>query len=100
MNMMYFQKMLILIADRLERRVCDDVLEVAWSTMWNVTDETPDNCKRFLDNNGLYFFLSCLEVSNHLHFVETCNSRVISVWITLGVSCYSASQAKKSSFAT
>lgn len=62
--------MLVLIADRLERRVCDDVLEVAWSTMWNVTDETPDNCKRFLDDNGLYFFLTCLEVSIH-HFLNT-----------------------------
>ncbi|XP_013189425.1 protein zer-1 homolog [Amyelois transitella] len=54
-------KMLNLISDRLERRVCDDVLEVAWSTMWNVTDETPQNCQRFLDNFGMKFFLSCLE---------------------------------------
>ncbi|XP_063374268.1 protein zer-1 homolog [Cydia amplana] len=54
-------KMLNLIADRLERRLCDDVLEVAWSTMWNVTDETPQNCRRFLDNRGMEFFLACLK---------------------------------------
>lgn len=54
--------MLNLIADRLERQVCDDVLEVAWSTMWNVTDETPDNCRRFLENRGMEFFLGCLKV--------------------------------------
>lgn len=30
-------KMLALIKNRLERRVCDEVLETAWSTMWNVT---------------------------------------------------------------
>ncbi|CAG9781973.1 unnamed protein product [Diatraea saccharalis] len=55
-------KMLNLISDRLERRVCDDVLEVAWSTMWNVTDETPRNCQRFLENHGMEFFLACLKI--------------------------------------
>lgn len=54
-------KMLWLIADRLERALCDDVLEVAWSTMWNVTDETPPNCKKFLENKGMEYFLKCLE---------------------------------------
>ncbi|XP_032526410.2 protein zer-1 homolog [Danaus plexippus] len=54
-------KMLNLIADRLERRICDDVLEVAWSTMWNVTDETPHNCQLFLDNRGMEYFLACLK---------------------------------------
>ncbi|XP_026731046.1 protein zer-1 homolog [Trichoplusia ni] len=55
-------KMLTLISDRLERRVCDDVLEVAWSTMWNVTDETPQNCQRFLENRGMEYFLACLKI--------------------------------------
>lgn len=54
-------KMLHLISDRLEHRVCDDVLEVAWSTMWNVTDETPQNCQRFLENRGMQYFLACLK---------------------------------------
>ncbi|RVE54314.1 hypothetical protein evm_001141 [Chilo suppressalis] len=54
-------KMLNLISDRLERRVCDDVLEVAWSTMWNVTDETSQNCQRFLENRGMEYFLACLK---------------------------------------
>lgn len=53
-------KMLALIEDRLERKICDDVLEVAWSTMWNVTDETAINCQRFLDGRGMEFFLGCL----------------------------------------
>ena len=55
--------MLWLISDRLKRGICDDVLEVAWSTMWNVTDETPQNCKKFLENKGMEYFLKCLEVS-------------------------------------
>ncbi|XP_077302367.1 protein zer-1 homolog [Arctopsyche grandis] len=53
--------MLALITDRLKRNHFDDVLEVAWSTMWNVTDETPVNCQRFLDNDGLQLFIGCLK---------------------------------------
>lgn len=52
--------MLDLINDRLSRKVFDDVMEVAWSTMWNVTDETPLNCERFLDGLGMEYFLGCL----------------------------------------
>jgi Zyg-11 family protein len=55
--------MLTLIEDRLARKVFDDALEVAWSTMWNVTDETAVNCQRFLDGRGMEFFLGCLNVS-------------------------------------
>ncbi|KAL1501347.1 hypothetical protein ABEB36_006682 [Hypothenemus hampei] len=54
-------KMIWLISERLDRGYCDDVLEVAWSTMWNVTDETPANCRKFLENNGMEYFLSCLQ---------------------------------------
>lgn len=54
--------MLSLIDDRINRQVFDDVMEVAWSTMWNVTDETAINCKRFLDGLGMTYFLKCLEV--------------------------------------
>ncbi|XP_050315742.1 protein zer-1 homolog isoform X1 [Anthonomus grandis grandis] len=53
-------KMIWLISERLEHGYCDDVLEVAWSTMWNVTDETPSNCRKFLENSGMEYFLSCL----------------------------------------
>ena len=55
---------------------CDDVMETAWSTMWNVTDETPVNCKRFLDGGGMELFLRCKEVSQLLFvlclFPENC----------------------------
>lgn len=55
--------MLSLIKDRLTRSVFDDVMEVAWSTMWNVTDETAINCRRFLKGRGMEYFLKCLRVS-------------------------------------
>ena len=37
-------------------------MENAWSTMWNVTDETPINCQRFIDHGGMELFLECKEV--------------------------------------
>ena len=40
-------------------QVCDDVMETAWSAMWNVTDETPVNCERFLNAGGMFLFLKC-----------------------------------------
>ncbi|XP_023710410.1 protein zer-1 homolog isoform X3 [Cryptotermes secundus] len=58
-------QMLTLIEDRLARKVFDDALEVAWSTMWNVTDETAINCQRFLDGRGMEFFLGCLNTFPH-----------------------------------
>lgn len=57
------QKMLRLIKERVESKRCDDILEVAWSAMWNVTDETAINCARFLSNGGMELFLDCLSVS-------------------------------------
>merc|ERR1740128_1592465 len=55
------EKMLLIITDKLQQGVCDDVMETAWSTMWNVTDETPVNCERFLAGGGMYLFLKCKE---------------------------------------
>ena len=53
------EKMLFIIAEKLAAGICDDVMETAWSTMWNVTDETPGNCERFLNGNGMQLFLLC-----------------------------------------
>ncbi|XP_012281887.1 protein zer-1 homolog isoform X2 [Orussus abietinus] len=53
--------MLQLVEYRLDSLIFDDVLEVAWSTMWNMTDETPVNCQRFLDEHGMDLFLQCVD---------------------------------------
>lgn len=45
------ETMLDLIKYRVENAIFDDVLEVAWSTMWNMTDETAINCQRFFDRS-------------------------------------------------
>ena len=60
-NLGAMEKMLGLIRDRVNAGNCDDVMETAWSCMWNVTDETPINCKRFLDGGGMQLFLNCKE---------------------------------------
>lgn len=53
--------MLKLVQYRVDCSIFDDVLEVAWSTMWNMTDETPINCQRFLDEGGMNLFLRCVK---------------------------------------
>ncbi|XP_014602206.1 PREDICTED: protein zer-1 homolog [Polistes canadensis] len=53
--------MLELVEYRVVSGIFDDVLEVAWSTMWNMTDETAINCQRFLDEKGMVLFLKCVE---------------------------------------
>uniref|UniRef100_A0A674PBR4 Protein zer-1 homolog n=1 Tax=Takifugu rubripes TaxID=31033 RepID=A0A674PBR4_TAKRU len=40
---------------------CDQVMEFSWSALWNITDETPDNCQMFLNCHGMSLFLDCLE---------------------------------------
>lgn len=57
--------MLELVEYRVETNIFDDVLEVAWSTMWNMTDETSINCQRFLDEEGMALFLKCVQQYPH-----------------------------------
>ncbi|KAF7491989.1 Protein zer-1 -like protein [Sarcoptes scabiei] len=53
--------MLRLISKRFKRNICDEIMETAWSTMWNVTDENPINCSRFLLNRGMDYFVDCMD---------------------------------------
>uniref|UniRef100_A0AC35TYF9 Zyg eleven-related protein 1 n=1 Tax=Rhabditophanes sp. KR3021 TaxID=114890 RepID=A0AC35TYF9_9BILA len=51
------------IVEQINRKVVenrsDDVMEVGWSFLWNITDETPMNCERFLKAEGLALFYKC-----------------------------------------
>lgn len=53
--------MLKLIQKKLLDKTCDQVMEFSWSALWNITDETPDNCEMFLNFNGMKLFLDCLK---------------------------------------
>lgn len=47
------------ISRKIERQVCDETVEVSWSFLWNITDETPTNCDLFLKSEGITLFWRC-----------------------------------------
>lgn len=53
------------ILDQINRKLisktCDDVMTYGWRFLWNITDETPENCKLFCAANGLEVFRKCYE---------------------------------------
>ncbi|XP_069604144.1 protein zer-1 homolog [Ranitomeya imitator] len=59
-KMGFVMTMLKLIQKKLQDRTCDQVMEFSWSALWNITDETPDNCEMFLNYGGMKLFLDCL----------------------------------------
>jgi len=61
MGIKIIDSMLRIVRNKLEWKMCDEVMETAWSAMWNVTDETPANSERFLDKHGMELFLQCKE---------------------------------------
>ncbi|XP_061656348.1 protein zer-1 homolog [Phyllopteryx taeniolatus] len=60
-KMGFVKTMLNLIRKKLQDRMCDQVMEFSWSALWNITDETPDNCQMFLNCDGMSLFLDCLK---------------------------------------
>ncbi|XP_030063763.1 protein zer-1 homolog isoform X1 [Microcaecilia unicolor] len=60
-KMGFVMTMLKLIQKKLLDKSCDQVMEFSWSALWNITDETPDNCEMFLGYNGMKLFLDCLK---------------------------------------
>ncbi|XP_006640817.1 protein zer-1 homolog [Lepisosteus oculatus] len=60
-KMGFVTTMLQLIQRKLCDKMCDQVMEFSWSALWNITDETPDNCEMFLNCSGMKLFLECLE---------------------------------------
>jgi len=55
------ETMIEIIRTKIAENSCDEILETAWSTLWNITDETPINCQKFLDHQGLEAFESCMD---------------------------------------
>lgn len=60
-KMGFVMTMLKLIQKKLLDKTCDQVMEFSWSALWNITDETPDNCEMFLNYSGMKLFLECLK---------------------------------------
>jgi len=61
MGIKVIDSMLRIVRNKLDRKLCDEVMKIAWSAMLNVTDETPSNSERFLDMQGMELFLQCKE---------------------------------------
>jgi Zyg-11 family protein len=58
-----FQTAIGIVRSFLIKKTSCEIVEVAWTLLWNITDETPENCRRFLeDNNGLQAYYDCLEL--------------------------------------
>nr|XP_060613514.1 protein zer-1 homolog [Anolis sagrei ordinatus] len=60
-KMGFVMTMLKLIQKKLVDKLCDQVMEFSWSALWNITDETPNNCEMFLNYSGMKLFLECLK---------------------------------------
>ncbi len=54
------EKLLAVINSRFQRKICDEVMVIAWSIMWNITDENEYTCEQFLANDGMRSFISCM----------------------------------------
>ena len=67
---------------KLQAGICDDVMETAWSTMWNVTDETPVNCERFLAGGGMYLFLKVIKSLSSSSSSSTCVLPILPRFLT------------------
>jgi Zyg-11 family protein len=59
-NKNYLLKNLV-IRRRLDTNNLDEALKGCWSCLWNVTDETPVNSERFIQQDGVDLFLRCLK---------------------------------------
>jgi len=55
-----------LIKGGLFRTVCTYIFENAWTCMWLLCDEVPTNCERFLNENGMKYFLGYLAVRSQI----------------------------------
>ena len=55
------EKLVKRITEKFNQGVCDAVMELGWSALWNVTDEVPKNCEIFVTCGGIDLFLRCKE---------------------------------------
>ena len=51
------EKLVKRITEKFNQGVCDAVMELGWSALWNVTDEVPKNCEIFVTCGGINLFL-------------------------------------------
>lgn len=55
------QTVMQVIREKVDGREVDSLLDTCWSSLWNITDETPENCQDFLNNGGMELFVDCIK---------------------------------------
>ncbi|XP_033757077.1 protein zer-1 homolog [Pecten maximus] len=54
--------LLSLIRHKLSNSCCDDTMERAWSCLWSLTDDMPQNAKRFMEEpSAMDIYMSCIQ---------------------------------------
>lgn len=59
-NPAFMSKLLSLVRGRMEDDNADITLQFTLSALWNLTDESPDTCEIFLNQDGLQLFINLL----------------------------------------
>ncbi|KAK2723083.1 protein zyg-11 homolog B-like [Artemia franciscana] len=67
----YMKKLLQIVKSKTDSEVADITLKFTLSALWNLTDESPITCEKFLQHNGMAQFLTVLETFKHEASVET-----------------------------
>ncbi|CAH0387590.1 unnamed protein product [Bemisia tabaci] len=70
-NTKYMKKMLFIAAEKIESKRTDVTLRFTLSALWNLTDESPDTCKVFLNEKGLCLFQLALDQFMNESSIET-----------------------------
>jgi len=52
---------MMVIQQKLKLGICDEVMKTCWSTLWNVSDETPQNSTNFIQLGGIDLMMECFE---------------------------------------
>jgi len=58
----FIQSVVEVIKMKLTLKKCDDVMILCWGVLWNISDETPQNCQKFVEIGGLKIMMKCFEV--------------------------------------
>jgi len=58
----FIQSVVEVINMKLTLKKCDDVMISCWGVLWNISDETPQNCQKFVEIGGLKIMMKCFEV--------------------------------------
>ncbi|XP_064625443.1 protein zyg-11 homolog B-like isoform X2 [Lineus longissimus] len=57
----YMKKLLLIVKEKAEDKQVDITMKFTLSALWNLTDESPDTCDVFLEEDGLNLYMAVIE---------------------------------------